>query len=65
MVMNLDDVVTLDPDQAYETTNLMIHNSTYDTLVEYKAGDLTKAMIAKYGEAECTKDEPPDFLEIP
>ena len=42
MVMNLGDVVTLDPDQAYETTNLMIHNSTYDTLVEYKAGDLTK-----------------------
>jgi peptide/nickel transport system substrate-binding protein len=42
MVMNLDDVVTLDPDQAYETTNLMIHNSTYDTLVEFKAGDLTK-----------------------
>ncbi len=22
-----------------------------------KAGDLTKAMIAKYGEAECTKDD--------
>ena len=42
MVMNLNDVVTLDPDQAYETTNLMIHNSTYDTLVEFKAGDLTK-----------------------
>ena len=41
MVMNLDDVVTLDPHQAYETTNLMIHNSTYDTLVEFKAGDLT------------------------
>jgi peptide/nickel transport system substrate-binding protein len=42
MVTNLDDVVTLDPDQAYETTNLMIHNSTYDTLVEFKASDLTK-----------------------
>jgi peptide/nickel transport system substrate-binding protein len=42
MVTNMDDVVTLDPDQAYETTNLMIHNSTYDTLVEFKAGDLTK-----------------------
>ncbi len=42
MVMNLDDVVTLDPHQAYETTNLMIHNSTYDTLVEFKASDLTK-----------------------
>lgn len=22
-----------------------------------KAGDLTKAMVAKYGEAECTKDD--------
>ena len=42
MVMNLDDVVTLDPDQAYETTNLMIHNSTYDTLVEFKPSDLTQ-----------------------
>lgn len=42
MVMNTDDVVTLDPHHAYETTNLMIHNTVYDTLVEYKAGDLTK-----------------------
>nr|MBC7245675.1 ABC transporter substrate-binding protein [Chloroflexota bacterium] len=42
MVMNMDDVVTLDPHHAYETTNLMIHNSTYDTLVEFRAGDLTK-----------------------
>ncbi len=44
MVTNMDDVVTLDPHHAYETTNLMIHNSTYDTLVEYKAGDLTKVV---------------------
>ena len=42
MVMNMDDVVTLDPDQAYETTNLMIHASTYDTLVEFRPSDLTK-----------------------
>jgi peptide/nickel transport system substrate-binding protein len=42
MVMNMDDVVTLDPHHAYETTNLMIHNSTYDTLVEFRADDLTK-----------------------
>ncbi len=26
MVTNMDDVVTLDPHHAYETTNLMIHN---------------------------------------
>lgn len=44
MVSNIDDVVTLDPHHAYETTNLLIHNSTYDTLVEYKAGDLTKVV---------------------
>jgi hypothetical protein len=24
---------------------------------KFKAGDLTKAMIAKYGEAECSKDD--------
>ncbi len=42
MVMNLDDVVSLDPHYAYETTNLMIHASTYDTLVEFRAEDLTK-----------------------
>jgi peptide/nickel transport system substrate-binding protein len=42
MVMNMDDVVTLDPHYAYETTNLMIHASTYDTLVEFRPSDLTK-----------------------
>ena len=42
MVMELDDVVTLDPHHAYETTNLMIHANTYDTLVEYRPTDLTK-----------------------
>ena len=42
MVMNMDDVVTLDPHHAYETTNLMIHASTYDTLVEFKPGNLTE-----------------------
>jgi peptide/nickel transport system substrate-binding protein len=42
VVMNIDDVVTLDPHHAYETTNLMIHASTYDTLVEYRPEDLTK-----------------------
>jgi len=42
MISNIDDVVTLDPHHAYETTNLMIHASTYDTLVEFKPSDLTK-----------------------
>lgn len=44
MVSNIDDVVTLDPHHAYETTNLLIHNSTYDTLVEYRPEDLTKVV---------------------
>jgi peptide/nickel transport system substrate-binding protein len=34
--------VTLDPHHAYETTNLMIHANTYDTLVEYRPADLTQ-----------------------
>ena len=40
-----------------------IANAMYDMVKEYdgkknlKAGDLTKAMIAKYGEANCTKDD--------
>ncbi len=42
VVMDMPDLVTLDPHHAYETTNLIIHNSTYDTLVEYKPSDLTK-----------------------
>ena len=29
----------------------------YDGKKNLQAGDLTKAMIAKYGEADCTKDE--------
>ena len=31
--------------------------SEYAGKKNLKAGDLTKAMIAKYGEADCTKDE--------
>jgi hypothetical protein len=40
-----------------------IANAMYDMVKEYdgkknlKAGDLTKAMIAKYGEGDCSKDE--------
>jgi hypothetical protein len=29
----------------------------YDGKKNLKAGDLTKAMIAKYGEADCSKDD--------
>lgn len=38
---NLDDVITLDPARAFETTNLTIHRATYDTLLEITADDLT------------------------
>ncbi len=41
MAANLDDVVTLDPGWAGETTNLMIHINTYDTLVDIRPNDLT------------------------
>lgn len=38
----LDDVITLDPGRAFESTNLTVHHATYETLVEIKADDLTK-----------------------
>ncbi|HEY3359260.1 MAG TPA: hypothetical protein VGQ83_38785 [Polyangia bacterium] len=38
--------------------------SEYAGKKNLKAGDLTKAMIAKYGEAECTKDECKKALRI-
>ncbi|RMF28474.1 MAG: ABC transporter substrate-binding protein [Chloroflexi bacterium] len=37
---NLDDLITLDPGQAYEHTNLLVHRATYETLVEFSADDL-------------------------
>jgi peptide/nickel transport system substrate-binding protein len=37
----LDDVITLDPGRAYETTNLTIHRATYETLLEIRSDDLT------------------------
>ncbi len=43
VVMQMDDVVTLDPHHAYEITNLMIHHNTYDTLVEHRPPDLSRA----------------------
>lgn len=42
IAMNLDDAVTFDPAIAGETTNLFVHNTTYDQLVEIKAGNLGK-----------------------
>jgi peptide/nickel transport system substrate-binding protein len=37
---SLDDVITLDPGRAFETTNLTIHHATYDTLLEIQPSDL-------------------------
>lgn len=42
MVMNMDDAVTFDPAIAGETTNLFVHNTVYDQLVEIKADNLGK-----------------------
>jgi peptide/nickel transport system substrate-binding protein len=39
---NLDDIITLDPARAYETTNLMLNHATYDTLLEIHSDDLNK-----------------------
>ena len=41
IAMNLNDVVTLDPAFAGETTNLFIHINTYDTLVDIRPEDLS------------------------
>ncbi len=37
---SLDDIITLDPARAYETTNLMLNHATYDTLLEIHSDDL-------------------------
>jgi peptide/nickel transport system substrate-binding protein len=42
MLSNIDDLITLDPHHAYETSNLLIHASTYDTLTEFRPQDLTQ-----------------------
>ncbi|HEY3310040.1 MAG TPA: ABC transporter substrate-binding protein [Anaerolineales bacterium] len=42
IAMNLNDVVTLDPAFAGETTNLFIHINTYDTLVDIRPENLNK-----------------------
>ena len=44
IAMNLNDVVTLDPAWAGETTNLFIHINTYDTLVDIRPDNLSKVV---------------------
>ena len=36
------DVITLDPGRAFETTNLIVHHATYETLLNINADDLSK-----------------------
>ncbi|MFN2144335.1 MAG: ABC transporter substrate-binding protein, partial [Anaerolineales bacterium] len=44
IAMNIDDLITLDPAWAGETTNQLIHANTYDTLIEYAPGDYVDAL---------------------
>lgn len=60
IAMNLNDVVTLDPGYAGETTNLFIHINTYDTLVDIRPDDLNTIVprLAERWEVN------PDFTEF-
>ncbi|HEY5901957.1 MAG TPA: ABC transporter substrate-binding protein [Anaerolineales bacterium] len=60
IAMNLDDVVTLDPAYAGETTNLFIHINTYDTLVDIRPNDLN-TIVPRLAESW---DVNPDFTEF-
>ncbi|HEY6074257.1 MAG TPA: ABC transporter substrate-binding protein, partial [Anaerolineales bacterium] len=60
IAMNLDDVVTLDPAYAGETTNLFIHINTYDTLVDIRPNDLN-TIVPRLAESW---DVNPEFTEF-
>lgn len=60
MAMRLDDVVTLDPGYAGETTNLTIHINTYDTLVDIRPDDLN-TIVGRLAE---TWEANADFTEF-
>jgi peptide/nickel transport system substrate-binding protein len=59
--MNLDDVVTLDPAYAGETTNLFIHINTYDTLVDIRPDDLN-TIVPRLAESWEVNDEFTEFI---
>lgn len=40
VAIQLDDVITLDPGRAFETTNATVHYATYETLLEIRPDDL-------------------------
>jgi peptide/nickel transport system substrate-binding protein len=53
---NLDDVITLDPARAFETTNLTVNHATYDTLLEIRADDLNK-LVPSLAESYTISDD--------
>ena len=59
--MNLDDVVTLDPAYAGETTNLFIHINTYDTLVDIRPDDLN-TIVPRLAESWEVNDDFTEFI---
>lgn len=61
IAMNLDDVVTLDPAYAGETTNLFIHINTYDTLVDIRPDDLN-TIVPRLAESWETNDDFTEFI---
>lgn len=61
IAMNLDDVVTLDPAWAGETTNLFIHINTYDTLVDIRPDDLN-TIVPRLAESWEVNDDFTEFI---
>jgi len=61
IAMNLDDVVTLDPAFAGETTNLFIHINTYDTLVDIRPDDLN-TIVPRLAESWEINDDFTEFI---
>lgn len=52
----LDDVITLDPGRAYETTNLTVFHAAYDTLLATPPDDLTK-IVPQLAESYTQSDD--------
>jgi peptide/nickel transport system substrate-binding protein len=61
IAMNLNDVVTLDPAFAGETTNLFIHINTYDTLVDIRPDDLN-TVVPRLAESWETNADFTEFI---
>ncbi|MCA2002818.1 MAG: ABC transporter substrate-binding protein, partial [Chloroflexi bacterium] len=61
IAMNLNDVVTLDPAYAGETTNLFIHINTYDTLVDIRPDDLS-VVVPRLAESWEVNDDFSEFI---